>query len=262
MGAPLFVIDAFADAPFGGNPAAVCLLDAPAEPEWMQSVAAEMNLAETAFVVPAGAEFGLRWFTPRVEVPLCGHATLASAHVLWDGWVPHDVSVRFQTASGLLTCTRAGDLIEMVLPADVPEPIALTSHLTDALGVEITGGFTSRVGKVLVVTDAASVRALEPDFDAIAALDGPGVIVTAASDVADFDFISRYFAPAVGIDEDPVTGSAHCALAPFWAERLGRDELVGYQASKRGGTVRCRIDGERVVLGGHAITVTRGDLLV
>lgn len=261
MGAPLFVVDAFTETAFGGNPAAVCLLDAPAEPEWMQAVAAEMNLSETAFVTPAGAEFGLRWFTPTVEVPLCGHATLASAHVLWEGWLPLDVSARFQTASGLLTCTRSEDLIEIDLPADPPEPVAVTSDLTDALGIEVLEAATSRVGKVVALTDAAAVRGLEPDFTTIARLDGPGVIVTAASDVPEVDFISRYFAPAVGIDEDPVTGAAHCVLAPFWATRLGRDELVGYQASARGGTVRCRVNGDRVVLGGHAVTVTRGELL-
>ncbi|MGZ4798616.1 MAG: PhzF family phenazine biosynthesis protein [Acidimicrobiia bacterium] len=261
MGAPIFVVDAFTETAFGGNPAAVCLLDAPAEPEWMQAVAEEMNHSETAFVVPAGAEFGLRWFTPAVEVPLCGHATLASAHVLWDGWLPLDVSARFQTASGLLTCTRAGDLIEMDLPADVPEPVPVTPDLTDALGIEISEAATSRVGKLVAVTDAAAVRAVAPDFAAIARLDAAGVIVTAESDTSEVDFISRYFAPGVGIDEDPVTGAAHCALAPFWAARLGRTELVGYQASERGGTVRCRVDGDRVVLGGHAVTVTRGELL-
>ncbi|MGZ4734280.1 MAG: PhzF family phenazine biosynthesis protein [Acidimicrobiia bacterium] len=261
MGAPIFVVDAFTETAFGGNPAAVCLLDAPAEPEWMQAVAEEMNHSETAFVVPAGAEFGLRWFTPAVEVPLCGHATLASAHVLWDGWLPLDVSARFQTASGLLTCTRAGDLIEMDLPADVPEPVPVTPELTDALGIEISEAATSRVGKLVAVTDAAAVRAVAPDFAAIARLDAAGVIVTAESDTSEVDFISRYFAPGVGIDEDPVTGAAHCALAPFWAARLGRTELVGYQASERGGTVRCRVDGDRVVLGGHAVTVTRGELL-
>ncbi|MGZ4691555.1 MAG: PhzF family phenazine biosynthesis protein [Acidimicrobiia bacterium] len=261
MGAPIFVVDAFTETAFGGNPAAVCLLDAPAEPEWMQAVAEEMNHSETAFVVPAGAEFGLRWFTPAVEVPLCGHATLASAHVLWDGWLPLDVSARFQTASGLLTCTRAGDLIEMDLPADVPEPGPVTPELTDALGIEISEAATSRVGKLVAVTDAAAVRAVAPDFAAIARLDAAGVIVTAESDTSEVDFISRYFAPGVGIDEDPVTGAAHCALAPFWAARLGRTELVGYQASERGGTVRCRVDGDRVVLGGHAVTVTRGELL-
>lgn len=261
MGAPLFVVDAFAHAPFGGNPAAVCLLEAEAEPEWMQSVAAEMNLSETAFVVPAGAEFGLRWFTPEVEVDLCGHATLASAHVLWEGWVPERVPVRFRTRSGVLSCTRVDDLIELDLPADVPVPMDVSPALTDALGVAVTEAAVSRVGKVLALTDADAVRTLEPDFGAIARLDATGVIVTAAADVATLDFVSRYFAPGVGIDEDPVTGAAHCALAPFWAERLGRDELVGYQASKRGGTVRCRVAGERVVLGGHAVTVTRGELV-
>ncbi len=261
MGAPLFVVDAFTAAAFGGNPAAVCLLDAPAEPEWMQSVAAEMNLSETAFVVPAGAAFGLRWFTPEVEVPLCGHATLASAHVLWEGWVPVRVPVQFQTTSGVLTCTRDGDLIEMDLPADVPAPIEVTSALTDALGVPVAEAAMGRSGKILALMDPDSVRTLTPDFAAIAGLDAAGVIVTAASDVAELDFVSRYFAPGVGIAEDPVTGAAHCALAPFWAARLGRDELVGYQASTRGGTVHCRVEGDRVVLGGHAVTVTRGELL-
>ncbi len=264
MGAPLFVVDAFTDAPFAGNPAAVCLLDSPADPAWMQAVAAEMNLAETAFVVPAGAEFGLRWFTPAVEVPLCGHATLASAHVLWGGWVPLEVDVRFQTASGRLTCTRAGDLIEMDLPADEPAPIPTPDPLAAALGVaaaDIVETAQNRVGKIVAVTGAATVRSLEPDFGLLLELDAAGVIVTARSDEPEVDFVSRYFAPAVGIDEDPVTGAAHCALAPFWAARLGRDELVGYQASARGGTVRCRVAGDRVVLGGHAVTVTRGELV-
>ena len=262
MGAPLFVVDAFTDVAFGGNPAAVCLLDAPADPAWMQAVAAEMNLSETAFVIPAGAAFGLRWFTPEVEVDLCGHATLASAHVLWEGWLPLAVDARFETRSGELVCTRADDLIEMSLPADPAEPITVTGELTDALGVEVTDVAQSRVGKLLALTDAAAVRTLVPDFGAIARLSGAGVIVTAASDISDADFVSRYFAPGVGIDEDPVTGAAHCALAPYWAARLGRDELVGYQASKRGGIVRCRADGDRVILGGHAVTVTRGELLV
>jgi PhzF family phenazine biosynthesis protein len=258
----MFVVDAFTQDAFGGNPAAVCLLDAPADSAWMQSVAAEMNLSETAFVVPAGAEFGLRWFTPEVEVDLCGHATLASAHVLWEGWLPLAVAARFQTASGTLTCTRTGDLIEMDLPGDPAEPIQVTPALSDALGVDILEAVASRVGKLLVLTDAETVASLAPDFAAIAALPGGGVIVTAESDTPGVDFVSRYFAPAVGIDEDPVTGAAHCALAPFWAARLGRDELVGYQASARGGTVRCRVDGDRVVLGGHATTVSRGELLV
>jgi PhzF family phenazine biosynthesis protein len=260
--APLFVVDAFTENAFGGNPAAVCLLDSPADDGWMQSVAAEMNLSETAFVVPAGAAFGLRWFTPEVEVDLCGHATLASAHVLWEGWLPLAVDARFETRSGELVCTRAGDLIEMDLPGDPAEPIQVTAALTDALGVEILEAAAGRTGKLIAVTDAASIGVATPDFAAIAALPGAGLIVTAASDASDVDFVSRFFAPAVGIDEDPVTGAAHCALAPFWAARLGRDELVGYQASKRGGTVRCRVAGDRVVLGGHATTVTRGELLV
>src|SRR4051812_35995114 len=175
----------------------------------MQAVAAEMNLSETAFVVAAGADFGLRWFTPQSEVPLCGHATLASAHVLWDGWLPHDLPARFQTASGVLTCTRAGDVIEMDLPADPPHTIAVPDSLARALGIDaaqILEAAQNRVGKLVTVTDAATVRALQPDFGLIAALDAAGVVVTAASDEIGVDFVSRYFAPAVGIDEDPVTG--------------------------------------------------------
>jgi PhzF family phenazine biosynthesis protein len=260
----LFVVDAFTAAAFTGNPAAVCLLNDEAEPAWMQAVAAEMNLSETAFVTPAGADFGLRWFTPTVEVPLCGHATLASAHVLWDGWLPLDVPARFHTASGLLTCNRAGDLIEMDLPADPPETIPVTPELAAALGVDtsqIAAAAQNRVGKLVALTDAATVRALTPDFPAIAELDASGVIVTAESDDPAYDFISRYFAPAVGIDEDPVTGAAHCALTPFWSQRLAKTEMNAHQASKRGGQVHCRLEQDRVVLGGQAVTVTRGELL-
>jgi PhzF family phenazine biosynthesis protein len=264
VGSPLFVVDAFTATPFTGNPAAVCLLSDEAEPVWMQSVAAEMNLSETAFVTPAGADFGLRWFTPTVEVPLCGHATLASAHVLWEGWLPLDVPARFHTASGLLTATRAGDLIEMDLPADPPEPIPVTAELAAALRIEITdiaAAAQNRVGKLVALTGAATVRAVAPDFAAIATLDASGVIVTAESDDPAFDFISRYFAPAAGIDEDPVTGAAHCALTPFWSERLGRTDFIAHQASKRGGEVHCHLREDRVVLGGQAVTVTRGELL-
>ena len=198
MGAPLFVVDAFTETAFGGNPAAVCLLDVAADATWMQAVAAEMNLSETAFVVPAGAEFGLRWFTPAVEVPLCGHATLASAHVLWDGWLPLDVPARFQTASGVLTCTRAGDLIEMDLPADAPRPIPVPDPLAGALGIaasEIVETAQNAVGKLVAVTDAATVRALQPDFGLIARLDAAGVIVTARSDEPGVDFVSRVLRP-------------------------------------------------------------------
>jgi PhzF family phenazine biosynthesis protein len=262
---PLFHVDAFADAPFRGNPAAVCLLDAPADPAWMQSVATEMNLSETAFVVRGGDPHALRWFTPAVEVPLCGHATLASAHVLWETGLPADTPARFTTASGLLTCTRDGALIEMDLPAEPPAPVPVDEALVAALGIRPTEVARNGLGKVLAVTDVPTVQAVAPDFAAVAALDATGIIVTAATGEPEgtgIDFVSRYFAPAVGIDEDPVTGAAHCALAPYWAARLGRDELTGYQASARGGTVRCRVNGDRVVLGGHAVTVARGELAV
>lgn len=265
MSIPLFHVDAFADAPFGGNPAAVCLLDRPADPGWMQAVAAELNLSETAFVVRGVDEHALRWFTPTVEVPLCGHATLASAHVLWETGLVPDAPARFATAGGPLTCTRSGDEIRMDLPADPPVPVpvddALVTALAAALGLRPESVARSRSGKALVRTDSASVRTVRPDFPAVAALDAQGVIVTGEAGERGVDFVSRFFAPGVGIDEDPVTGAAHCVLAPYWAAQLGRTELVGFQASARGGTVRCRVDGDRVVLGGRAVTVARGELV-
>ena len=269
MPRPLFQVDAFADAAFQGNPAAVCLLDAPASAEWMQQVAAEMNLSETAFLVPnddssagSGQGWHLRWFTPTMEVDLCGHATLASAHVLWetDRLAP-DAPVHFHTRSGVLTATREGDEITLDFPATPPEPADAPDGLLDALRVEPQHVGRSRFDYLIEVADAATVRSLVPDFAALARVDARGVIVTSRGDGSGADFVSRFFAPAAGVNEDPVTGSAHCCLAPYWSAKLGRADLVGYQASRRGGTVRVHTDGDRVRLSGRAMTILRGELL-
>jgi PhzF family phenazine biosynthesis protein len=263
---PLFVVDAFTTEALAGNPAAICLLDRSADAAWMQAVAREMNLSETAFVVPAGDaphRFGLRWFTPTVEVELCGHATLATAHLLYErGAVPAGESVAFDTRSGRLTCRRVDGRIEMDFPATTLRPVEPPAGLFAALGITASP-MVAEAGHWYFVEleSAAAVRAVEPDLPRLATIGGGGATVTARSDRPDADFVSRVFGPGVGIDEDPVTGSAHCGLAPYWAGRLGRDELVGHQASARGGTVRCRVEGERVVLGGDAVTVVAGELL-
>lgn len=257
-------VDAFTDRPFAGNPAAVCVLPGPADARWMQDVAREMNLSETAFLHPEADAWRLRWFTPTVEVDLCGHATLASAHVLWeDGHLPAGGEARFHTRSGTLTARRRGDWIEMDFPAEPPVAAELTEDLRCALRVardDATFVGKSRMDYVIELSSAETVRSLRPDFTLLRTVRARGVIVTARSDRPEHDFVSRFFAPAVGVDEDPVTGSAHCCLAPYWAERLGRAELTGYQASARGGVVRVRAAGPRVALAGQAVTVLTGEL--
>jgi PhzF family phenazine biosynthesis protein len=264
MGLRLTQVDAFTDTPFHGNPAAVCVLTAPRDARYMQDVAREMNLSETAFLVarPEGG-FDLRWFTPAVEVDLCGHATLASAHVLWDeGHLPRAEAARFSTRSGWLTCRAQGAWIEMDFPAKVEQPAAPPPELEAALGV--TAKYVGRNAfDYLVEVDAeATVRAVAPDHAVLRTLPVRGVIVTAAASSPGYDFVSRFFAPGSGIDEDPVTGSAHCALAPFWAARLGKAEMTAYQASPRGGVVKVHARGDRVGLSGQAVTVLRGELVV
>lgn len=262
MGLPIVQVDAFTDTPFAGNPAAVCLLSAPRDEGWMQSVAREMNLSETAFLHPHNGGYGLRWFTPGTEVALCGHATLASAHVLWqDRHLASGAEARFHTASGLLTARQRGDWIELDFPATRAEPADPPAGLLDALGVRSERVCRSRFDYLVEVEHEAAVRGLAPDFIALARVEARGVMVTSRATAAPFDFVSRFFAPRAGVNEDPVTGSAHCALAPFWAERLGRPELLAYQASPRGGVVRVRVAGDRVLLGGQAVTVLRGELL-
>ncbi|MBT4431005.1 MAG: PhzF family phenazine biosynthesis protein [Nitrospinaceae bacterium] len=258
---PLIQVDAFADRPFAGNPAAICLLEAPAREGWMQALAMEMNLSETAYVYPFEDGFNLRWFTPAAEVDLCGHATLGAAHALWEtGRLAEDAPARFHTKSGLLTCTKVGDWIEMDFPAAEVKGAAPPDELIEGLG--ITPRYVGRTPfDYMVGADSAeTLRGLAPDFPLLARVDTRGVIVTARSDRPEYDFISRFFAPGHGINEDPVTGSAHCALAPFWGERLHKTELIGYQASPRGGVVRCRVQDDRVILGGQAVTVLRGEV--
>ena len=255
-------IDAFTDRPFAGNPAAVCVLPAPRDPGWMQLVASEMNLAETAFLLRRAEGYDLRWFTPAAEVDLCGHATLASAHLLWEeGHLEQEAAATFHTRSGVLTAKRQGDMIWLDFPATPVRPAAMLPDLERAVGAPIRYLGRTAFDYFIELESEAAVRALEPDLTLIARLPVRGVVVTARSGDGRHDFVSRFFAPQVGVPEDPVTGSAHCALGPFWAARLGTDELAGYQASSRGGTVLVRVAGDRVHLGGQAVTVLRGELL-
>lgn len=228
----------------------------------MQSVAAEMNLSETAFVAPRTDGFELRWFTPVAEVDLCGHATLASAHLLWEtGRLAEADTARFHTRSGLLTAVRVDDWIELDFPATPAESIEPPPGLSDLLGSVPKFVGRSRFDLLLELTDAEELRDLSPDFVGLSSLPVRGLIVTAKSDVPEYAFLSRFFAPAAGINEDPVTGSAHCALAPFWAERLGKTEMTAYQCSPRGGVVKVKLAGDRVLLRGKAVTVLRGELV-
>jgi PhzF family phenazine biosynthesis protein len=261
---PLYIVDAFTDAPFRGNPAAICLLDHARSDAWMQSVAAEMNLSETAFLLREGVNWRLRWFTPRVEVDLCGHATLASAHVLWEAnRIGSGGSAVFETRSGRLTCAKHGDWIEMDFPSEPATQPTDAGALLEALGApgSVIGHKRNRMDYLVELKDAGAVRALKPDMRLLGELPVRGVIVTARSDDPRFDFVSRFFAPGVGVDEDPVTGSAHCSLAPYWVTKLGKTEMVGFQASARGGVVRVSMRGDRVTLGGQAVTIMSGGLL-
>lgn len=269
MPVPIYVVDAFTDRPFAGNPAAVCLPEETRDDAWMQRVAAEMNLSETAFLRPRTAGgWDLRWFTPKQEVKLCGHATPASAHILWQTGAralkPHDDHLSFHTRSGVLHAMRDGATIRLNFPADPPtrlDPASTTaSAVGTALGATPAAVWRGREDLLAVLPDAETVRRVCPDIRALAALDARGIIVTARGDVSGVDFVSRFFGPAVGIDEDPVTGSAHCLLAPYWAQKLGRYTLHGYQASARGGHVDVRWQGDRVHLTGQAITTVEGSL--
>jgi PhzF family phenazine biosynthesis protein len=262
LGLTIFQVDAFTPKPFAGNPAAVCVLSQPAEESWMQNVAREMNLSETAFLFREGEGFRLRWFTPAVEVDLCGHATLASAHILWEmGYAKANETVSFYTRSGVLTAERKGNWIEMDFPAKPEEPAPEPAGLTQALGVQIQYLGRNQFDYLAEVDSEEVVRRLKPDFTLLGTLPIRGVIVTSLSSSREYDFVSRFFAPRVGVNEDPVTGSAHCCLGPFWGSRLHKNEFVAYQASTRGGLIRVRLMGPRVVLGGQAVTVLRGDLL-
>jgi PhzF family phenazine biosynthesis protein len=259
----IYQVDAFTDRPFAGNPAGVCVLPAARDAAWMQAVAGEMNLSETAFLVPRGDDFDLRWFTPAVEVDLCGHATLASAHVLWEtGRLAPAAVARFHTRSGLLTATRGGDRIELDFPAKRVTPADPPPDLLRALGAEPRFVGSNRMDFLVELDAERTVRDLAPDLTLLGQVPCRGVIATARADAGTAaDFVSRFFAPQSGVPEDPVTGSAHCALGPYWRERLGKDELAGHQVSKRGGVVAVRCAGERVILGGRAVTVLRCELV-
>jgi len=266
MRTPLFQLDAFTNRRFAGNPAAVMPMDRFPEDSVMQAIAAENNLAETAFLVREGGDYRLRWFTPVTEVPLCGHATLASAAVVMERLEPGRTAVVFHSKSGPLTVTRAGAGYVLDFPARPSEKTRAPVGFVEALGVEPVEVFVNAFNYMAVLGSADTLRQLAPDMAAVARLDRPGVIVTAAGDKAgdaqygggEYDCVSRYFAPAKGIPEDPVTGAAHCMLAPYWAARLGRSQLRAYQASKRGGEMTCRVVGERVELEGQCVFYLEG----
>lgn len=255
-------VDAFTSRPFAGNPAAVCVLPEPRPDQWMRDVAREMNLSETAFLTPQNGGYNLRWLTPAVEVDLCGHATVASAHVLWqDGHLPEGRQARFHTRSGLLTADRRGEWIELDFPAKVAAPAQAPPELLRALGVQDAKYVGRNAFDYLVEVDSEeTLRNLSPDHATLRKEPVRGIMVTARG-TSQFDFVSRFFAPGSGIDEDPVTGSAHTALGPYWAEKLRKTEMTAFQASSRGGVVRVRVEGERVKLGGQAVTVMTGELL-
>jgi len=260
----LFQIDAFADAPFTGNPAAVCLLDgAGVEEKWMQDVAAEMNLSETAFVRREDGAWSLRWFSPTVEIALCGHATLATAHALLEeGLLAAGDTAKFHTKSGVLTAKHEGELIELDFPATVAQPSPPPDGLIEALGTQPVRVSLSQFDYLVEMANEDDVRSLTPDFAMLRRIQVRGVIVTSRASTPGFDFVSRFFAPGSGIDEDPVTGSAHCALAPYWAPRLGKTAFMAYQASPRGGVLRVTLAGDRVRMAGRAVTILRGELRV
>jgi PhzF family phenazine biosynthesis protein len=253
-------IDAFTDRPFAGNPAAVCIMDGPADAGWMQSVALEMNLSETAFLYPKGDRYSLRWFTPTVEAEMCGHATLASAHLLFeDGHASSDQTLLFDTLSGELRASKSGDWIMLDFPAVPPAETDAPDGLIDAIGVEPLNVSCNGKRYLAQLPSEEAVRSLTPDITKLASLPIRNLIVTAEGS-GEYDFVSRNFAPAMGIAEDPVTGSAHCTLGPFWQPKLGKDDMLAFQASKRGGTVRVRIAGDRVLFGGRAVITMRGEL--
>jgi PhzF family phenazine biosynthesis protein len=256
----IFQVDAFTNQPFTGNPAGVTVLKRPADAKWMQEVAREMNLSETAFLVKQADGFDLRWFTPAAEVDLCGHATLASAHILWEtGILTPAEQARFHTRSGLLTAEKKGDWIEMNFPVKLEHPVEPPPGLAVALGVQPSYVGQNQFDLLVEVQDEGMVRSLKPDITQLGKLPVRGVIVTSQANLSQkaqgFDFVSRFFAPAIGVPEDPVTGSAHSCLAPYWGEKLGKKEMLAYQASARGGVLRLRLEGDRVILAGQAVTV-------
>jgi PhzF family phenazine biosynthesis protein len=259
----LFQVDAFTQDPFKGNPAAVCLLSQSRPDDWMLALAAEMNLSETAFLLPEGDAWRLRWFTPKTEVSLCGHATLASAKVLFEtGLAPKRQPIQFATQSGLLAASWREGKVELDFPIMRPEPVEVDPRVRSALDLDIQNSVRSGNYFLYEAESAEMIRRASPDFKALAESPAPEVIITARSDEPQFDFISRFFAPQLGIDEDPVTGSAHCVLAPYWAEKLGKETFAAYQASARGGVLDVTLAGDRVRIAGYARIIFEADLLV
>ena len=257
-----FVVDAFTDRPFSGNPAAVVPLPEWKDDGWLQGVAMEMNLSETAFLVPQGDGYQLRWFTPKIEVALCGHATLASAHVLWsEGYAAVDRKIEFHTKSGLLKAAKNKAKIELDFPTAPSSPAPPPPGLLESLGVSAKYTGRNQFDYLVEVESEEAIRRMAPEFERLARIDVRGVIVTSLSAESKFDFISRFFAPRAGVNEDPVTGSAHCCLGPYWQERLGKSQFIAFQASTRGGIVHVRVDGDRTFLGGQAVTVCRGEFV-
>jgi PhzF family phenazine biosynthesis protein len=252
----IYQVDAFTDKIFKGNPAGVCILPEPADEQWMQDIAMEMNLSETAFLYKQNDSFNLRWFTPEMEVDLCGHATLASAHILWEtGVLTSDSEAVFSTKSGMLSAKKDGEYIILDFPVEEDEQINAPEELEKSLMVPILYAGRNRMDYIVEVDNEKTIRSLEPDFEIMKRLNTRGVIVTSRSANPEYDFVSRFFAPGAGIPEDPVTGSAHCCLGPYWENQLAKKELTAYQASKRGGTLKLTINGDRVFIGGKAITV-------
>lgn len=261
MTAPITLVDAFTSRAFGGNSAAICLLESPGDETWMRLVARELAMPATAFLHPDGDGYRLRWFTSTTELELCGHGTLASAHVLWEsGRLPSDRAAAFRTRGGALGARRHGDWIELNFPAtpavDAPAP----AGLVEALGVTPRWVGRSRLDYIVEVGDEQIVRDLQPDFARLREVQTRGVIVTSRSASPERDFVSRFFAPSTGLNEDPATGSAHCCLGPFWAERLGRSSLVAHQISSRGGVLKVTVDGDRARLEGQAVTILKGEI--
>lgn len=258
----IFQVDSFTDKPFSGNPAGVCVLEDEKQDTWMQNVAEELNLSETAFLLKLNDGYSLRWFTPSVEVDLCGHATLAASHILWEqGFENDNVPLKFFTRSGILTASKSGEWIELDFPEEKDHPVDVPEELAKAIDADILYTGKNRFDYIVEVASEDIVRNMKPDFQMLKKLPARGIIITSKSNSMEYDFISRFFCPSIAIDEDPVTGSAHCCLGPYWSSRLGKKQLTAYQASQRGGIIRVTLNQDRVVLSGQATTIIKGELL-
>ncbi len=256
----IYIVDAFTDKPYKGNPAAVCILESTKSDEWMQSVANEMNLSETAFLFENEGEFSLRWFTPEAEVDLCGHATLASAHILLSQYLLMNREIRFKTKSGLITAEKVGDWIQMNFPLEIEEPCDPPLELIEGLNVEFKYVGKNRLDYIIEVENEELLKSLRPDFNLLKLVQSRGIIVTCKSDRSEIDFVSRCFYPSVGVNEDPVTGSAHCCLGPYWQKKLDKSELNALQLSKRGGFLKLSVLETRILISGQAVTTLSGKL--